>query len=496
MILNVYFVYIGNSDEISTANDQNGELEDNPEQLVNAEVTSKECIFCDKRIRRRNGANQKLTKATLIKRNRILQILRIQNLVEKFDQCTDSHDTYYHLACLAERDYKLLESSKKVAGAKENSNWSIRRDIHSATFSEIEEHVKATLVENKDIQSLQDIHNRYSAIFKEKKVQFDPQDYETKIEAICNTIIFSTTNGTVKPATCMQLGLVTKNMTGSRKMLEVLNRQGFSISYTVAEELETELAYSCSRENSILPYGLIPKTPQLRTHVPFDNYDQFVETATGKDTLHDTVGIVYQNVEAEAETEVSDPSFTQEDYTFEIDEECSSSTNPTRLRRRKYLSSFNSTIQPYSRSIRTLQLGQPFMANEIPNPKNLSIAFDLNNIWMLNHVYNTKGAKRWYGWNADRHNDENPLQKIGYLPNINASPTNDATIKKTLEIASQIGNECEQKYIIATYDLAIASKAYQNQMDLQPQFDHVFINLGSFHIQLSYFKVVLSGLLN
>lgn len=28
--------------------------------------------------------------------------------------------------------------------------------------------------------------------------------------------------------------------------------------------------------------------------VAFDNYDRFVETITGKDTLHDTVGIIYQ----------------------------------------------------------------------------------------------------------------------------------------------------------------------------------------------------------
>ena len=27
----------------------------------------------------------------------------------------------------------------------------------------------------------------------------------------------------------------------------------------------------------------------------FDNYDRYVETLTGKDTLHDTVGIAYQN---------------------------------------------------------------------------------------------------------------------------------------------------------------------------------------------------------
>ena len=31
--------------------------------------------------------------------------------------------------------------------------------------------------------------------------------------------------------------------------------------------------------------------------VAFDNYDRFVETFSGKDTLHDTVGIAYQTID-------------------------------------------------------------------------------------------------------------------------------------------------------------------------------------------------------
>ncbi|GFV74274.1 retrovirus-related Pol polyprotein from transposon 297 [Trichonephila clavipes] len=34
-----------------------------------------------------------------------------------------------------------------------------------------------------------------------------------------------------------------------------------------------------------------------RDDVAFDNFDRVVETKSGKDTLHDTVGIIYQNVE-------------------------------------------------------------------------------------------------------------------------------------------------------------------------------------------------------
>ena len=35
-------------------------------------------------------------------------------------------------------------------------------------------------------------------------------------------------------------------------------------------------------------------TPEFNTGIAWDNFDRFVETKSGKDTLHDTVGIAYQ----------------------------------------------------------------------------------------------------------------------------------------------------------------------------------------------------------
>lgn len=46
-------------------------------------------------------------------------------------------------------------------------------------------------------------------------------------------------------------------------------------------------------ENSVVPPG-IHDIDGHHTHVAFDNFDRFVDTCGGKDTLHDTVGIIYQ----------------------------------------------------------------------------------------------------------------------------------------------------------------------------------------------------------
>lgn len=40
----------------------------------------------------------------------------------------------------------------------------------------------------------------------------------------------------------------------------------------------------------------ILRRPYLKTGIAFDNFDHFVEILNGKDTLHDTVGIIFQDI--------------------------------------------------------------------------------------------------------------------------------------------------------------------------------------------------------
>ncbi|GFS49548.1 hypothetical protein TNCV_2968411 [Trichonephila clavipes] len=42
--------------------------------------------------------------------------------------------------------------------------------------------------------------------------------------------------------------------------------------------------------------------------VAFDNFDRYVGTLTGKDTLHDTKGIIYQNVSDDYDIELNSSS--------------------------------------------------------------------------------------------------------------------------------------------------------------------------------------------
>lgn len=98
----------------------------------------------------------------------------------------------------------------------------------------------------------------------------------------------------------------------------------------------------------------------------------------------------------------------------------------------------------------------------------------------------------WIGFSCSTTRDESEMQKVEYLPQINSSPTSYSVVRETLIQASKIAVECHQAEIICTYDLAIAKMAKQIQVSESPspRFDHIFINLGGFHLQLAFFKAV------
>ncbi|GFT80917.1 uncharacterized protein TNCV_1935191 [Trichonephila clavipes] len=59
-----------------------------------------------------------------------------------------------------------------------------------------------------------------------------------------------------------------------------------------------------------------------------------------------------------------------------------------------------------------------------------------------------------------------------------------------MEQAQVVGKECNQTYVQVTYDLVIAKIAYKIQSTSKPQFNNLFIHLGSFHLMMAFFKAI------
>ncbi len=115
------------------------------------------------------------------------------------------------------------------------------------------------------------------------------------IESSASDVIYTVTRGEVKPAKHCLLALGTKSITGSKKMINILNHCGHCLGYHTTEEIETNLAITVDQKELTTPDRIILEQGRC-TATCFDNYDDNKETLSGLGTLHDTVGIIYQNV--------------------------------------------------------------------------------------------------------------------------------------------------------------------------------------------------------
>ncbi|KMQ91148.1 hypothetical protein RF55_9017 [Lasius niger] len=305
------------------------------------------------------------------------------------------------------------------------------------------------------------------------------------------------------------LGLAMKSLTSSRKVLTILNKYGHSVGYTVAEELETEMTYTAYENNKLIPPGIRP-IKELSTHVAFDNYDRFDETFSGKDTLHDTVGIIYQFYPENYAEEDSKTlnlnirgSNDSDTYISVISPNIATSfmnpSNPSNdtvaectPRKRRRFEEIPREIQPYYRkpSAKTTLIPIDVINNINENckisKKNATIK-DLLWVFSLSLI---KSTPMWTGFNSTITSDNSERQIVDYLPQINLSPTSYSVVHETLVCAQKIAKECNQPQIIVSYDLAIAKMAMQMKMTETPKFDNIFINLGAFHIQMAFFKAI------
>ena len=286
--------------------------------------------------------------------------------------------------------------------------------------------------------------------------------------------MFATTRGTLKPAKHLCLGLGLKSMTGSKKIINILNKFGHCVSYNIAEELETELAMTVKDKGCVTPEGIM-QMPGLSTAVAWDNFDENTETLSGSGTLHDTVGICYQNVVEQTSTEDEASNTTEQDGTTAM--------IARRTRKRRSFEADDDQIEPYRKKPRIKTFDYRIRSSVVP------ISFQTaqrDKTWIISH-YLFDNIPMWGGWNSQITEDSLPQQRIGYMENLSLPPTRLDVVAKTLALSQEVAKECNETHAVVHYDLAIAKPAMQIQAEEKPKFDNIFICFGPFHVQLAFF---------
>ena len=88
-------------------------------------------------------------------------------------------------------------------------------------------------------------------------------------------------------------------------------------------------------------------------------------------------------------------------------------------------------------------LSEPMLAltdsrRSLPPPSTLKNALNLDFVWMLSQCHCVPNTSMSTGWNSRIVKDVLPLQRVRYLPQIDASPTRVDVVKETMEKSLRI----------------------------------------------------------
>ena len=207
----------------------------------------------------------------------------------------------------------------------------------------------------------------------------------------------------------------------------------------------------------------------------WDNYDVNMETSDGKDTVHATVGICYQNVQ--------DVPFTNEFGNVEP-----IATGSRQGRNRRQFDGKEREIEPYCKPLKKARfdLSPP---RESENHDKVPTVRIIDFYWLLQSEV-AKPLPLFPGFCTQFSRDNLPQQRIRYMEPISASPTRNEVVRETMKRAMNVANETLQEYGVVTYDLAIALKAYSIQALDTPLFDKLLIMLGNFHLELAFYSAI------
>lgn len=272
--------------------------------------------------------------------------------------------------------------------------------------------------------------------------------YSTKLERCASSssqdALYIVQNGHVKPRKQIILGMAIKSMTGSKKIVQMLNRFGHIIDYRTTEELETSLSEAIQNKQQACPEGTIDK---MVMGLAFDNFDELTETMLGEDMLHDTMGILYQH-KVNPNQAVGTSGET-------VPQPCKSAK---RSRKRK-LEVHEHPLEPYRKKPRMTTFEYVMKTADGSRPDDRPQARKKDLAWMICHALGMSHIPVWVGFVSLTEPDISTEQIVLYMNNLKQPITNLDVIQETLITTQKCACECGQQYGVVTYDQSAAKPA-------------------------------------
>ena len=268
--------------------------------------------------------------------------------------------------------------------------------------------------------------------------------------------------------------MTVRQMTGCSGLIKILSGLGHCISLSSTMAYDSAIAQATINTTNIIPREFVVKE---YINLVYDNIDFGEEIS--KQT-HVTNGIIVQRKS--------------------VQKQISSADQPILIKKTQWTVAMPATdIPPYSIGVKKTPKFQcveldPESLELKVNSDSTETAYKLDLAYILiKHICaaTEEVLPGWAGFNTLLCKDVPDLSRVGYLPIINAWPTEYATINAILERSKEIADKLELKYTVLVFDEAVYAKVQQVRWKEEIFRDRFVVRLGEFHTIMIYLFDIL-----
>ena len=313
---------------------------------------------------------------------------------------------------------------------------------------------------------------------------------EKRILMLGQDIVYCASHSQAKMPKHVGLAMTLRHLTGSKQIIQMLNRMGHCCSYDDIEVMDTCLAHEIITKSEVFGV-LVPNNivPGQFVQAAADNNDINEETLDGKSTTHATTLVLYQQGQfgplpqatTYADHSKRKKSLDKTDIQHTILEY---NTYGKRPAAKSFVGKitdnwFNCTCENHS--IQSLDLAWAICR---------LCPAKLFEVSLPDIPPTEQKVPTWSAFNAMVHQQTPVRTNIGYCPMINGSPTDFSTVYTVMKSLQKMMKSLGQKESVITFDLAIYIKAKEIQWRNPDEFDDMVVRMGGFHIILNFLALL------
>lgn len=298
------------------------------------------------------------------------------------------------------------------------------------------------------------------------------EKHAVKVFSICQDLINISSKGKIQTPKSLALAMAVRQITGCSSLINILNGLGHCVSLSSTMAYDSALAQLTINTSNIIPMEFVAEE---YVNLVFDNIDFGEEIS--KQT-HVTNGIITQKMAIRNESELPRSTVIKKSQrTVEV---------PSTVISEYYIGAkqtpdFHGIHHDTQLVPIELKKGAGQRAHK------LDLAYVLTKMLCASDETPLPG---WTGFNTMLHEHIPDVQRVGYLPVINASPTEYSTIHEILKRSMSIAEKLKLKYAVLIFDEAVYSKIQHVRWKERIFYDKFIVRLGEFHTIMSFLSAV------